>query len=107
MAEENAAFGAQLETPELKAILNRVKELENQGYEYEAAEGSLALLIGKALKHREPPFRVDAYHVSMRRDLADVRQSEEAMFSRFERNFTGVGVPKADGVEALNVAGSP
>jgi hypothetical protein len=43
----------------------------------------------------------------MRRDLADVRQSEEAMFSRFERNFTGVGVPKADGVEALNVAGSP
>jgi len=50
-------------TPELKAILNRVKELENQGYEYEAAEGSLALLIGKALKHRESPFSVDAYHV--------------------------------------------
>ena len=47
------------DTPELKAILNRVKELENQGYEYEAAEGSLALLIGKALKHREPPFDVD------------------------------------------------
>ena len=59
------------DTPELKAILNRVKELENQGYEYEAAEGSLALLIGKALKHREPPFRVDAYHVSMRRDAKE------------------------------------
>jgi 2-isopropylmalate synthase len=59
------------DTPELKAILNRVKELENQGYEYEAAEGSLALLIGKALKHREPPFRVDAYHVSMRRDTKE------------------------------------
>jgi 2-isopropylmalate synthase len=59
------------DTPELKAILNRVKELENQGYEYEAAEGSLALLIGKALKHREPPFRVDAYHVSMRRDVKE------------------------------------
>jgi 2-isopropylmalate synthase len=59
------------DTPELKAILNRVKELENQGYEYEAAEGSLALLIGKTLKHREPPFSVDAYHVSMRRDAKD------------------------------------
>ena len=59
------------DTPELKAILNRVKELENQGYEYEAAEGSLALLIGNALKHREPPFRVDAYHVSMRRDAKE------------------------------------
>ena len=56
------------DTPELKAILNRVKELENQGYEYEAAEGSLALLIGKTLKHREPPFLVETYHVSMRRD---------------------------------------
>jgi len=59
------------DTPELKAILNRVKELENQGYEYEAAEGSLALLIGNALKHHEPPFRVDAYHVSMRRDAKE------------------------------------
>ena len=56
------------ETPELKPILNRVKELENKGYEYEAAEGSLALLISKALKHRELPFTVDTYHVSMRRD---------------------------------------
>ena len=56
------------ETPELKSILNRVKELENKGYEYEAAEGSLALLISKALKHRELPFTVDTYHVSMRRD---------------------------------------
>jgi 2-isopropylmalate synthase len=59
------------DTPELKAILNRVKELEHEGYEYEAAEGSLALLIGNALKHREPPFRVDAYHVSMRRDAKE------------------------------------
>jgi 2-isopropylmalate synthase len=56
------------DTPELKPILNRVKELENQGYEYEAAEGSLALLINKTLKHREPPFNVETYHVSMRRD---------------------------------------
>ncbi len=31
----------------------RVKELENQGYEFEAAEASLALLIGKSLKKRE------------------------------------------------------
>jgi len=55
------------DTPELKPILNRVKELENKGYEYEAAEGSMALLISKALKHRQLPFTVDAYHVSMRR----------------------------------------
>jgi DnaJ-class molecular chaperone len=42
-------------------------------------------------------------NVSMRRDLADARPSEDSMFSRFERNFTGVGVPKSEGVEELNV----
>jgi 2-isopropylmalate synthase len=55
------------ETPELKTILNRIKQLEHEGYEYEAAEASLALLIGKTLRHRELPFQVEAYHVSMRR----------------------------------------
>ena len=55
------------ETPELKTILHRIKELEYQGYEFEAAEASLALLIRKSLKQTAPPFVVDAYHVSMRR----------------------------------------
>ena len=41
--------------------------------------------------------------VSMRRDLADVRPSEEAMFGRFERNFTGVARRKGEGVEELSV----
>ena len=59
------------DTPELKTITARIKELESKGYEYEAAEGSLALLIGKTLAHRELPFMVNAYHVSMRRDGKD------------------------------------
>jgi 2-isopropylmalate synthase len=54
------------ETPALKPILGRIKELENQGFEFEAAEASLALLIQKHLQHRELPFMVEGYHVSMR-----------------------------------------
>ena len=54
------------ETPELKVILSHVKDLESQGYEFEAAEGSLALLIRKLLRHEDPAFRVETYHVSMR-----------------------------------------
>jgi 2-isopropylmalate synthase len=54
-------------------MLDRIKVLEHQGYEFEAADGSLALLIKRALNPAEPPFVVDAYHVSMRRDgLASV-----------------------------------
>jgi 2-isopropylmalate synthase len=47
-------------------MLKRVKALEHEGYEFEAADGSLALLIRRALKHETRPFAVDAYHVSMR-----------------------------------------
>ncbi len=68
MKAQSLGFKLTNDTPELKTILNRIKELEHAGYEFEAAEASLSLLIGKTLKRRELPFIVDAYHVSMRRD---------------------------------------
>jgi 2-isopropylmalate synthase len=55
------------DAPELREILARVKALEHQGYEFEAAPGSLAVLIRKTLRHLPLPFEVNAYHVSMRR----------------------------------------
>lgn len=63
-------FDLQPDTPELRVILGRIKELENLGFEYEAAEASLALLIARSLERRDRPFAVNAYHVSMRRDGA-------------------------------------
>jgi 2-isopropylmalate synthase len=68
MKAQELGFRVTNDTPELKTILARIKELEHEGYEFEAAEASLALLISRALKHEGLPFRVDAYHVSMRRD---------------------------------------
>jgi 2-isopropylmalate synthase len=68
MKAAELGFKLKPDMPEVKTITARVKELENQGYEFEAAEASLALLIGKTLKHCELPFRVEGYHVSMRRD---------------------------------------
>jgi 2-isopropylmalate synthase len=59
-------FKLTTDTPELKTILTRIKELESKGFEFEAAEASLALLIQKQLEHRELPFTVEGYHVSMR-----------------------------------------
>ncbi|HEU6446891.1 MAG TPA: citramalate synthase [Verrucomicrobiae bacterium] len=59
------------DAPETREITAKVKELESKGYEYEAAEGSLALLVSKTLKHRNPQFTVETYHVSMRRDMKE------------------------------------
>jgi 2-isopropylmalate synthase len=68
MKARELGFKLDNDTPELKEILNRIKKLEHEGYEFEAAEGSLALLIRKLLKHEESPFKIEGYHVSIRRD---------------------------------------
>jgi len=55
------------DAPETRAITARVKELESQGFEYEAAEASLALLIRGVVDHKpELFFTVESYHVSLR-----------------------------------------
>ncbi len=50
MKAQELGFKLTTDTPELKTILARVKELENQGFEFEAAEASLALLIQQQLR---------------------------------------------------------
>jgi 2-isopropylmalate synthase len=71
MKARELGFDVTKDTPELGAMLKRVKALEHEGYEFEAADGSLALLIRRALNETSTPFKVDAYHVSMRSDGRD------------------------------------
>jgi len=49
-----------------KAILKRVKDLENDGYSFEAAGGTLELLIRRELGDYRKPFTVTEYHTSFR-----------------------------------------
>jgi 2-isopropylmalate synthase len=49
-------------------ILNRVQELENEGYEFEAAEASFDLLVKKALGQYQPKFERVAYRVNVEAD---------------------------------------
>jgi 2-isopropylmalate synthase len=65
-------FNLNPDAPETRAITGKVKELEGSGYEYEAAEASLFLLIRGILDHNpELLFTVEQYHVSMRRDAKE------------------------------------
>src|SRR4029077_4918544 len=57
MKAHELGFTIGADTPELKTVLAKVKELEHCGYEFEAAEGSLPLLIQKTLQHQEAPFK--------------------------------------------------
>jgi 2-isopropylmalate synthase len=42
-----------------KQILEQIKELENQGFQFEGAEGSLELMLRKAYHNYEEPFRLE------------------------------------------------
>ena len=68
MKARELGFDITNSTPQLREILTRIKDLEHQGYEFESADGSLALVIRRAMTNAPPPFSVDAYHVSVRRE---------------------------------------
>jgi 2-isopropylmalate synthase len=50
-------------TPETKQILETLKGLEDQGYEFEGAEGSFELLMEKARGKRAPSFELEGWRV--------------------------------------------
>lgn len=103
MKAQELGFAIANDTPQLKAILNRIKELEHHGYEFEAAEASLELLIRKSIEKITPPFVVDAYHVSMRRDGAN--SVCEATIKVHVGNQAAHTVAEGDGpVNALDTA---
>lgn len=60
-----AALGFDLEQhPDaVQPILNEVKRREAQGYSYEVADGSLALLIGRMLGTCDPHFTLESFRV--------------------------------------------
>ncbi len=49
--------------PLLSSIINELKEKENQGYKYEAAEASFELLMRNALGLQRKFFRIDGFRV--------------------------------------------
>jgi 2-isopropylmalate synthase len=53
-------------SPEASAVLKRVKDLENDGYSFEAAGGSLELLIRRELGDHRKTFNLTEYHTSFR-----------------------------------------
>jgi 2-isopropylmalate synthase len=52
-------------------IVQEIKKLEDQGYQFEAAEGSLELLIKKVTGQFEEPFTLEAFRVSIEKNMSD------------------------------------
>ncbi|MFM7448867.1 MAG: citramalate synthase [Leptolyngbyaceae cyanobacterium] len=59
------SFGIVLDkqNPTTREILQHLKNLESEGYQFEAAEASFELLLREALGQRRPPFEVKGFQV--------------------------------------------
>ena len=102
-----AAMGFDLKkgTPEVNEILQRVKQLENEGYEFEAAEASLSLLIQKVLQRHRPMWELLEYHTTYRRAGTKACNTCEATVKVRVNDVNEYTVAEGDGpVNALDAA---
>jgi len=61
MKAESMGLSLAKGSPEVARVLEEVKRLEHEGYEFEAAEASFELLMRRLLGHHRPLFELDEY----------------------------------------------
>ncbi len=91
--------------PEAAAVLNEVKRLESEGYEFEAAEASFKLLLRRHLTAAKPLFETLEYECSYRRDASRGYESCIATVKLKVEDEVSLTVAEGDGpVNALDGA---
>lgn len=61
VSEKAAAAGLEIDDATAQRVIDRVKELEADGYQFEAADGSFELLLRKELGGHEPLFVLESW----------------------------------------------
>jgi 2-isopropylmalate synthase len=61
--EKAAKVGVELDEEAAARTVERVKELEHRGFQFEAADGSFELLMRREAGHYEPLFRLESWRV--------------------------------------------
>lgn len=59
-------------SPAMKTLIDELKELEFRGYEFEAADASLKILIRRALGQAKSYFHVEGYRVTVERRAGEL-----------------------------------
>ncbi len=76
MKAQELGFDLDRNAPETKVIIERLKELEFKGYEFESADGSLRLLLDKLTGKHVPSFEFEGYRI-----IVEKRSKDDAPFS--------------------------
>jgi 2-isopropylmalate synthase len=74
--EKAAALGISLDDDGAARVLARIKELEHRGYQFEAADGSLELLLRREGGGYEPLFTLESWRVIVENSAGGEVQTE-------------------------------
>ena len=104
-----ASLGLEVDQESALAVLERVKEMEHRGYQFEAADGSFELLVRRALGRHRDLFTAAAFSVSIQHGNGHgevVSQAEVVVEVAGDRHVTtGSGVGPVHALdEALRAA---
>jgi 2-isopropylmalate synthase len=101
---KTAKYAIQNDRALMGSILTRVQDLENEGYEFEAAEASFDLLVKKVMQTYQPWFERITYRVNIEHDQVGVPITEATVKLKV-RSDTRHEVAEGDGpVNALDGA---
>ncbi|MEI6478899.1 MAG: citramalate synthase [bacterium] len=104
-AKELGFSGLEKGSPEVKTALTEIKRLENEGYEFEAADASFSIVIRRILGSYQPAFELLEYHTSFRRSMNSLNSSCEATVKIKVGEIEEYTVASGDGpVNALDFA---
>src|SRR5262245_31662702 len=90
--------------PGLKGVVERIKELEHNGFQFEAAEGSFRLLLEEATGNLKSFFTLDSYTVETDRDSNGPMRSEATVSLRLNGELREATAQGRGPVHALDQA---
>jgi 2-isopropylmalate synthase len=104
MKAKELGFDLDEKAPEVKALIEQLKDLEFRGYEFEAADASLRLLIARTLGKVREFFSVEGYRVIVERGAAGQLVSEATVKLRVNGELRHTVAECAGPVGALDKA---
>ena len=97
-------FGVEVDNEQIKHILERVKDLESDGYHFEVADGSFELMLEREIGTYEPLFVLESFRVITEK-RADGRVETEATIKLFHNGERIVATAEGNGpVNAMDRA---
>ena len=105
MKARELGIAVEEKSPQTRAILAKIKKLEKDGYEFEAADATFELLVRRSLEKIPTPFQIESYKVEVVRARPTARETSHATISvRIGKKIQKTSA-KGDGpVNALDAA---